>query len=218
MKSEMIAKINAFVQENLVKDIRFLAGVLKNDQNNEQDADTKSDSITQKIQNEHLEKEDITAAKNMVSEIRDENLRKKILWVLEKELLLKKVKQRENWHPCGCCGVLCSPDEQYCTVCQREIKQKHFLHIRKFLLDAPWISHEEAIQYLQCTKKEFYQVKNSLMGSLEREVYRNHADTLKTNTLVMLMKGVKPGEFDEEFVQHTLKKIRRKKYVPAFRS
>lgn len=218
MKNELITKINTFAQENLVKDIRFLAGVLQNSQNSEQDIENQVNNITQKIQNMHLAPEEVRSAKSMVAEVRDENLRKKLLWILEKEKLLKKAKAEEKWHPCTVCGILCPPDDQYCVNCERELKQNHILSIRKFLLDAPWMGYEETSQYITCTRREFYQAKNGLMEFLDRMVYRGHADTLQVNTLVMLMSGRKPGQFDTEFVEHTLRKIRRKKYVPAFRS
>lgn len=218
MKNEIIRKICTFTQENLVKDIRFLAGVLKNDQNIEQNEETQFENIAQKMQQVHLEKQDLTAARSMVAEVHDENLRKKLLWILEKEFLLKKVKHKEEWHPCQKCGVLCPSQNPCCEACQREVKKLHILSIRKFLLDAPWMNYEEAKQYIECTKNEFYQTKTVLMDEFSREVYRNHADRLKTNTLVMLMTGVKPAELNTELVHHTLKKIRGKKYVPAFRS
>ncbi|MEN6414007.1 MAG: DUF721 domain-containing protein [Veillonellales bacterium] len=211
MKAEILSKINHFIGEKLIEDIRFQAGYLKNSQN--QEPNEPEPSIQQQLRSLRLEETEVSAAYSLVEKMQDEQLRKKIFQIVKKDLKLKKAKQQRQWHPCIHCAALCPPEEQYCAVCQRERKEQVIIKVSHLLTEVPWLTYQELGQYMKCSPQEYSLGKEMLLTALLRDIHKEREDKLQILTLVMLTTGLKPEAVTAEMVTTTLEKFRRKKHV-----
>lgn len=212
MKEEMVVKLNDFIGEKQVLDIRFQAGNSQKFQNNEQDEE-KIETLANKLKKVRLDAHEVQQAHLLAQPIQETDLQRKILKLVYKHLAFKKLKIINHWHKCAQCDSLCPREVQYCTVCaieQRENKQRA---IRQLLTEAPWLTYAEMNQYAACTPEEFIQAKTMLISLYSQEIHGDKCTHVKVLTLVMLMTGAKPEEVTEHLIKKTLDKFRRKNYV-----
>ena len=215
IKKDIMTKINAFVGDKLINDIRFQAGKLNNCQNNLEDDENMKQTMTEKSRAIFLNYMEQDEAKNVVKDVKDEKLQNKLFWLTKKQIALQKIKKAENWHPCCLCSTLCPPNEKYCVTCNIQKRQQTVSNVRLFLSDAPWMDFAELSKYIECTQEEFFRAKDDLIEIIKRDVYRRHADNLKISTLAMLITGMKPGEITDDVINKTVIKFRGKKNVSA---
>lgn len=210
MKESMIKKINSFLDEKLIFDIRFQAGYLKKCQNQENiiEIDRKANNKLSKIS---LDETDLQRIKETVNCIGDKYLRQKVLRIMRKDVTLKKINIKNNWHKCASCTVLCPPDQIYCSVCKLTKKQEVIHNIINTLKEIPWIHHEELNNYITCTNEEFHQAKYTLVASIARDIQDGDTDKLKVMSFIMLTTGAKIQAVNEAIINKTLDKFRRKK-------
>lgn len=218
LKESIIYKINQFIGERIVKDIRFQAGYLKYCKNQE-DASIVI-SMKQRLSAVRLDAEEMTMVADITDEVTDPVLQKRLAVLAQKSLAFKKLRKMDHWHSCGHCGTLCPPNEVYCTACKRILRNETLKKIRKMLMDAPWFTYDELKKYIDCTIFEFNQAKNELISrlSMDYAIQNGQADVIQMTTLAMLIHTKKPEEITTEIVNLTLQKIRRKQYVFAPRS
>lgn len=216
MKADVLSKINHFIGEKLIDDIRFQAGYWKDSQN--QESNEQELSMSQQLRSVRLEEADISNATFLVGRMQDEQLQQKIFRIVKNDLKLKKIKQQRQWHSCTRCHTLCPPEETYCTVCRREQKEQMTVEVYNMLAEAPWLTYEEIKQYSPCSIREYSLGKEMLLTALLRDIHTGKADKLQKVALVMLDTGVKPDAVTEEMVTNTLEKFRRKKHVFTFGS
>jgi hypothetical protein len=212
MKQNIITKLNDFIGEKLINDIRFQAGSLKNCHNEEEGPleQTLPDFRLAKLDNT-----EVTAAQEIVNASQNIELRDKLLRIIKKDFSLKKIKRKEHWKKCAICSTLCAPGELYCTVCDRARRDDLLAQIRALLREAPWLKYHELNQYLKCTPYEYDDAKNHVVASLLPTI-KNSADNPDKMTLVtlsMLITCMKPEAITEEILEATLSKIRGKKHV-----
>ncbi|CUH95762.1 hypothetical protein P22_1842 [Propionispora sp. 2/2-37] len=217
LKESIIYKINQFVGEKIVKDIRFQAGYLKYCKN-EKEADVVV-PMKQKLAAVRLDATELTMIDAVTGNVTDPALQKRLAVFTKKSLAFQKLKKMAHWHSCAECGTLCPPDETYCAVCRRILRQETVKDIRRMLLEAPWFTYDELKKYIDCTRFEFDRAKNELISRLAMDyaIQSGQADAVQTTTLAMLIHAKKPEELTAETVNLTLQKIRRKPYVFASR-
>ena len=216
IKQEIINKINSFIGEKVINDIKFQAGYLKNDQN--QENTNEKDHYFISLKQVVLETEAVNKADNIVGILTTEKLRKKVRRIILKQEALKKVRASLKWHECKSCGILCPPETELCTVCGINLKNENHDKIRKLLIQAPWLDHEELKNYIECHVTEFNTIKRNLSDSLINEIRHLSADDIKIATLVMLINNLKPDMLTKDIIEKTLNKIRGKKNVSTSRS
>lgn len=207
LKENLIKKINIFIGDNIVTDIKYKVGSIKDSKGILQEEDVHKPLMLP------LDKAEIKQADELVKEIDDIKLRNKVLSVLLKDLAHKKYCKKENWHSCKTCGILVKAEECYCTVCEQENRRQRNADIRKYLLEVPWLNFAEFIKYYDCSKEEFQRVRTELVYRLLQEVRAGKGDQINELTLVMLLTGVSPFSISTEFIAKTLCKIRGGKYV-----
>ncbi|MEG6584444.1 DUF721 domain-containing protein [Dendrosporobacter sp. 1207_IL3150] len=212
MKDEIINKVNDFIGEKLVNDIRFQAGYFKKYQNYDEDQEN-YETINQKLKMIKLDDTELSQANNLANVVSDDNLQRKILRIAKKHLAFKKLKKINNWHKCANCDSLCPSDVLYCTVCSIDNREKKICDIRKMLSEAPWLTYAELNKYIDCLPHEFINAKTSLMMLVAAEINNGKNDNLNLLTLVMLSTGAKPEEVNEKLIKRTLDKFGRKNYV-----
>lgn len=210
-KNEIIGKINRFIGEKLITDIRFQAGYFQNCQNG--DNTDRNDYILQyDMDKVYLDDADCRQIDAVVSQVADEQLRQRLQQFVQKQFRLKKVRSRQAWHRCADCTALCPADKVYCNSCEIRERHERANKIRKLLLEVPWLNYAECSQYIECKPHEFQLARDGLRELLERKFYAGEDDRAFILTLVMIINGLKPDKVTEEIVNATLEQIRRKKY------
>jgi hypothetical protein len=92
MKESIIDKINGFIGQKLVFDIRFQAGNLSNSQNEEDTATDTVPNIKYQLSKVKLDICDVQVMQETSSHISDKYLKQKILRIMRKDFALKKLK------------------------------------------------------------------------------------------------------------------------------
>ncbi|MBP2626759.1 MAG: hypothetical protein H6Q68_1470 [Firmicutes bacterium] len=211
MKESIMDKINSFIGEKLILDIRFKAGYLKNIQNQENIEDNNQPNKKYKLSKVKLDDSDIQIIHETVEHVHDKYLRQKILRVMRKDFALKKIQKQNNWHQCASCTVLCPSDQTHCSVCKLTKKHKVITNIIGTLKEIPWMRHHELNNYIPCTNEEFHQAKYTLVSSIGRDIQDGDTDKFKIMTFIMLTTGAKIEAINEAVINKTLDKFRRKK-------
>ncbi len=216
LKEDIIKKINGFAGEKVVSDIKFQAGYLKKDQNEENTSESDLTSINWK--QVVLSGDDVHSIETIAENLSDDSLRQKMKVILRKDVALRKIKRKKKWRECPACGILCPPEEELCPVCSVEQRVQEKDKLVALLRQAPWISYQDCSAYIKCRPTDFNTARAELTDTLIKKVEQVKDDSLTTATLVMLINTVKPDEVNEELIAKTLDKIRGKKHVSAPRS
>lgn len=215
MKEEIINRINAYMGEKVVNEIKFQAGYFQKDQN-ENNIDNPEPPVP-RWRDVRLEEGERRKIDQLTSDLADDQLKQKLNRILVKEYSLRKAKKLHNWKECPKCGVLVSPEEVLCSVCGVEDHEGQVHAIREYLTHAPWLTYEECSRYVTCLRTDFNTVKNELIDKSWREVEKDETARMKIMTLAMLLNGLQPHALTEELLAKTLDKVRRKKNVSSFR-
>lgn len=216
LKPTILEKIRQYAGEKLVTDLRFQAGVLPRETN------------TNKVEEEEApprrywhqarwEKADAAAVDALAAAADDEQVRSAGKRLLRKARLSRRWKEEHGWQPCGQCGRLRPPREEFCAVCALEKRQEVRRRIREMLTEAPWLLYGQLRQYVPCTSYEYTSVKADILAGLLRELQEERLGGLRLSLLVMLATGATPEALTEELMTRTVEKFRRKKYVSSSR-
>ncbi len=214
LKEEIIAKINAYAGEKAVSDLKFQAGYLRNDQNEENGEDGPPAINWRDIRLESGEKK---AIDEMTAPLADDLLRAKMKRLLGKELSFRKIRRRQEWQPCRQCGVLRPTGDELCVTCAAAVRAAGRDAVRKLLRDAPWLGYEDCTRYIKCRRSDFAAVRDELADTLLTAAARDENDPVALPLLTMLLYKVGPRDITEEMLANTLDKVRRKGNVFASR-
>lgn len=217
LKEDIIAKINTFAGEKAVSDLKFQAGYFQNSQNQECD-DGVEEIPAVNWREARLGGGEVRALEVLTAPLADEELRKRFKRLLGKELALKKAQKRREWQPCSACGVLRPPGEALCAVCAARTRAAARSAVRSLLRDAPWLSYEECVRYVDCRPSDYSAARDELADALVREISLNEEDPINPRLLVMLLNKVPPQAVTADMIETTLAKVRRKNNVSASRS
>lgn len=209
MKESIIDKINDFIGEKLILDIRFQAGNLKNSQKEENNEIDEQLNSKYKISKIKLDTTDIQIINETVEHVHDKYLKQKLLRVMRKDFTYKKIKKQNNWHQCASCTVLCPPDQTYCSVCKLNKKNQVIINIISTLKEIPWIHHRELNDHIPCTDEEFHQAKYTLVSSIGRVIQDGNVDKFNIMIFIMLTTGAKIEAINDAAINKTLDKFRR---------
>ena len=215
LKQDIIGKINTYMGDNSIKDIRLQAGrVLK-----KQDSliAAESESLFVRLKVIKLTNDEVTAAKQLTNQIAQPDLRRKILNLLYKNNAYTKLKQQEGWQPCRNCGVLCPPDSDFCMACSVIEKAQVTAHIIAYLKQAPWHKYQDCTDQINCSLTDYIQAKQILMNRLVEAVRKGQTDSTTQSTLAMLATGLSPLQLTDKMVKQQVEKFGRKKDVSASR-
>ena len=211
MKDNIISKINQFIGEKLILDIRFQAGYFKKFQNEENTDTDLHSSQKVKFNKIKLDESDVKMIYQTVEPIKDNYLKQKIIRTMRRDFLLKKIKKQSNWHQCASCTVLCPPDDIHCCVCKLTKKHEVITNIIGVLKQIPWIRHHELNEHIPCTDEEFHQAKYTLVSSIGRAIQDGDNDRFNIMIFIMLTTGAKIEAINEAIINKTLAKFRRRK-------
>ena len=215
LKQDILGKINTYMGDNNIKDIRLQAGSVAKRQ--DLLIPTESASLSARLKVIKLTGEEVTAAKQLTGKIAHPDLRRKFLNLLYKNTAYTKLKQQEGWQPCRNCGVLCPPDSDFCMACSVIDKAQVTANIIAYLKQAPWHKYQDCTSQVSCSLTDYIQAKQILMNRLIENVRKGQADSTSQSTLAMLATGLSPLQLTDKMVKQQVEKFGRKKDVSASR-
>ena len=205
MQTEILQKINSFVGEQCVKELRFSQG--KREAAASEEAPVQED-MGRALRRVTLSAEERAQAAKVCGAAANEKLRQVMQRVYEKQLRLEKLEKQKEWHPCKSCSVLCPPEEEYCPSCARQHRQEVEAKIRSILLEIPWARYRDVYQYVPCSAELVNLQRASLLQQLAAKVKWGDTDSMEAKTLVMLYRSIPPEQLTEEKIQRALYALR----------
>jgi hypothetical protein len=214
LKEEIIARINAYAGEKAVTDLKFQAGYLRNDQNEENGDD---EPIIVARHGIRLDGGEAKIIEEMAAPLADDLLRVKMKRLLGKEMTLRKLRRGNDWQPCRQCGVLRPADAELCVACAAANRSAGREAVMRLLRDAPWLGYEECARYVACRRSDYGAARDQLADFLTAKVASNESDSVSLSLLAMLFHRAEPRQLTETMKATTLEKVRRKSNVSTSR-
>ena len=207
MKLDLLEKINAFLGEKIIKDIRFKGTSWENEETEEETAEQPEEKSLD-IRKIPLSAQERAAARDICSSIEDPELRKRLERLYEKDLKRRKYTAEKGYHPCRICGVLCPPEESCCNACSRMEREQTEAKIREILAAMPWARYADVHKYIPCKPEMVHQQRIRLIQRYARGINPEKTDTLEAKTLVMLYRCIPPEQLTDELITKTLHRLR----------
>lgn len=210
-RDEIINRINQCAGDEIVNEIvstyRRDMEILENPESNPGDnavgANPRKELLSVNLTNEELEE-----LSGDCSGVIDEKLRKRLFSAAIKRKKLEKLRVQKGWHPCPGCGIMCSPDEEYCWSCSSRERADTRHRIRSILSELPWLRYSEIKETVPCTPDMVDSVRDEMIQRLASKVHLEDFDSLDAHVIVMLYLHIQPEYLTEEIVRRTLYKLR----------
>ena len=205
MQTEILQKINAFIGEFCVKEIRFCRDDGKEKL---EESVVPEPDFGHEFRKIILTPEEKKKAVLLCNQTRDQGLRMSLQHLYEKQLRWEKLEKKHAWHPCKSCSVLCEPDREYCVSCERKIRKEKEKKIRSILLEIPWARYSEIHQYVDCSPDMVNVQRARLLQEMAARVPQGDKESLRAKTLVMMYRSIPPEQLTEEKLQRSLYALR----------
>lgn len=204
MREEIKEKINSFVGENLIKEIRFNASV----EAMKREIPQKETAVKRKRKTSLPESEDIKKAVKACVNIKDNEIKKAAEKALSVSLALNRDRISDGWHKCKDCGCLCTPEDDYCEKCIRKNKRETEKKIRELLEARPWSSYGEIYNYVPCTALQANSQRALMVQRFAGKLLYGDFESIDTKNFVMLVDCVPPEELTDERIKRVMKRYR----------
>ena len=193
-KGEILAKINQFLEDNYIKDIKFILG--QGFQNVARPA--VYSSKTECLQVPSVTPAEEKGLQSYFSHINDEHLREAIIRVEEKKLGLEKLYAKGIVKKCPLCSAYLKNGEELCYVCQRKKKEELHYQVSRIISGEPWIKWTDLCKQVKCDKMLFNVIKNDLESYYFEKVRQDTATEQEKNIAVQLKAGKPLGLLSSE--------------------
>lgn len=217
MKREIMQKVNAFVGEPLVRDIKFRSWNKALQRQREPEEETAEYALFDRLRAVSLTAGEKAEAEAFCQAVQDEKLRSRLFRLYAKHLALRRRKKEQGWQSCKACGAACRKESEYCSCCLRERRQAKLSEIRRMLREVPWSTYAEINRYIPCTSREYIDAKVSLLHRMADQLQPEDEKSLEAKILTMLFTGAKYDALSDALVQKTVEKFRRRVYVSTSR-
>lgn len=207
MKPDLVSKLSR--QTNgLVKDIRFLSGVL----------DKKTAVVVPEttVRLEALSREEENRIREEIVVLKDKRVRYALEKLMQKDKRWKKALQKSGAGVCRSCGTVCRDGATLCVTCQRLAEAQLREKIKEILREVPWLSHQDCRSFVKCDKIQFDRAKNELVDQCWRMLAGEEQDRKIALLLTMLEKNCSPETLTESMIEQIMEKARRKADVSSF--
>lgn len=206
MKMELLHKINEFIGEPIVRDIRFNQRYTAI--NRPISADKNEPDFGRALKRIYLTENEVNQADIMVRDVENDELKSKLKRLVSRHLASKKLKLTYKWHKCGKCNSLCDEKDRLCHVCNLQEKKQRYSDIRSILLEVPWATYGEVYKHVPCSNAEYIDAKVTLLNVIAQRIEDEVRDRMDVLTLVMLFTGAKYDEVNEKIIEKTMYKFR----------
>ncbi|WP_288889176.1 DUF721 domain-containing protein [uncultured Megasphaera sp.] len=214
-KQKLIQNINQYLEEAIVKDIRFVhSGKEKTSSIYSEKTDRKTSSVS--IKNQVLSKEIVDKIQretsHVIPELRD--IIRKVRYTQEKKI---QAYRQMGIKKCPKCGNWLDPGEKICLFCRLQERHEFKYKIRRIILSMPWISLEECItqgyvpQGCNSFTELYNEVRRDCIYQYIEKIHFNVDTSEDDLVLALLITRYKPTEITDEFVQRLTEKYRQAK-------
>ncbi len=201
MERDLIDKINAFVCEELVKEIRFCSPKDKAVMRRRESEEPDPEPIEPKP-------EELERTSSYVSGIENEALRSAATRALAQDFARRRSLLEEGWKICVSCDRLVPEGETYCSFCGQKKKEAKRNEVRQLLIEQPWLHGYEVSKMLGCSSKFVLRERISLLKMFLSRVCQGDETSDDAKRLVMLFAAVKPEKLTESLMKKSLKRLR----------
>ena len=201
MERDLIDKINAFVCEELVREIKFCS---PKEQGNARRYE-KEEPLPEKI---IPKKEEYEKTSSFISEIDNDALRLAASRALAQNFARRRSLKEQGWHTCASCDRMVPSEETYCVFCGQQKKEEKENDVRKLLLSQPWLHGYEISRMLGCSSEFVLRERISLLRMFLSRVRQGDETSEDAKRLVMLFNSAKPEDLTEPFIKKSLQRLR----------
>jgi len=217
MKPQLLGKIKQNMNEVgslrnpdlIIKDIMFFNGTitLKNIQEEKE--------IEPKLAYAPLSEEEKAEIEKRASQLSDPEIRSIFCRIMQDDKKRKKAVLENSKRQCKKCGVPIMGDDHYCPACERERKSALRLKIAEILHSAPWLSYEECINYVNCDKMLFSEIKSNIRSKVYLKIAGEECNAEDKVFATLLELGIVPEKLTDELIEETVERLRRNIYVSS---
>ena len=201
MERDLIDKINAFVCEELVREIKFCS---PKEQGNTRRYE-KEEPLPEKI---IPKKEEYEKTSSFIAEIDNDALRFAASRALAQNFARRRSLKEQGWHTCASCDRMVPSEETYCVFCGQQKKEEKENDVRKLLLSQPWLHGYEISRMLGCSSEFVLRERISLLRMFLSRVRQGDETSEDAKRLVMLFTSAKPEDLTEPFIKKSLQRLR----------
>ena len=205
-KQDIVQKVNSFMGERLIKDIRFAAGKGRAEKSTLQ-AEEKPELSAEmaKIQLSAAQRQE---AEEKCASVQDEKLRARLISLYEVKMKREQAGAKLNGHACEKCGVFCLEGEKLCAACERQQRQEREDKVRDILRNLPWVRYADLNRMVPCSPQLANNQRIKLLQSWLRQLPAGDETSLLAKSVVMLYRSLPPEQLNDEIVAKTLYKLR----------
>lgn len=201
MERDLIDKINAFVCEELVREIKFCSPKEKGNTRQYEKEEPLPEKIIPK-------KEEYEKTSSFISEIDNDALRLAASRALAQNFARRRSLKEQGWHTCASCDRMVPSEETYCVFCGQQKKEEKENDVRKLLLSQPWLHGYEISRILGCSSEFVLRERISLLRMFLSRVRQGDETSEDAKRLVMLFTSAKPEDLTEPFIKKSLQRLR----------
>ena len=219
MKTQLLGKIKKSVGEIgslrnpdlIIKDIMFFNGTIT--KKNVQEEKT----VEPKLAYSPLGEEEKAEIEKKASQLSDPDIRNIFCRIMQDDKKRKKAVLENFKKQCKKCGVPIMGDEHYCPACERERKSALWLKTAEILHSAPWLSYEECLNYVNCDKMLFSEIKSNIRSKVCLKIAEEGCTAEDKVFATLLELGIEPEKLTDELIEETVERLRRNIYVSSSR-
>lgn len=210
LKEEIIEKINKFIGERLVKEIRF---------------NSSTEPFKRALYEEERQEEkyiapepcalELERAKKVCEDIEDDELKNAAQKAFAASLVLYRERVASGWKKCRSCGKLTEPKEKICESCRQRKRRNAEFKIIKLLKECPWIKYSDIAKSIECTPEEANAARAKLSQIWGRKIVFGDTKSLEAKAFVMLVAGIPPDALTEDKINRVMKRFRWMLINPA---
>ena len=225
-KNKLIDSINAYIQAEAVKDIRFVRRGKKPPRpllyENLDGLEEEEGPDTKEIQNIVLPKERVLQIRKG-SEALPPPLQERMAQLRFAQERQKIWHSSKGWKQCPSCGRWIRQEESLCFLCRLQERQKKKQAVYRVLMQMPWLTWEdmEGNGFVPPGQKVYAELYNEVRREciykyIERIYYG--CDTPEDDMMLALfITRRNPAEMTDKFIHNLTEKYRRKDHVPSYR-
>ena len=219
MKTQLLGKIKKSVGEIgslrnpdlIIKDIMFFNGTITKKTVQEEK------TVEPKLAYSPLGEEEKAEIEKKASQLSYPDIRNIFCRIMQDYKKRKKAVLENFKKQCKKCGVPIMGDEHYCPACERERKSALWLKTAEILHSAPWLSYEECINYVNCDKMLFSEIKSNIRSKVYLKIAEEGCTAEDKVFATLLELGIVPEKLTDELIEETVERLRRNIYVSSSR-
>ncbi|MBO4852644.1 MAG: DUF721 domain-containing protein [Schwartzia sp.] len=212
MERKLIDKINAFVCEELVKEICFCTPQEETFAARHEKFSAETPETIETIP------EDYEKTAEIISDIENETLRAAASRAVAQNMALQRTLSENQWHSCQSCGRLTAPEKKLCPACEQKKKEEEESAVRRLLLREPWLHGYEVSHIIGCSRETAFQARFSLLQTIASRIPKGDETSDDAKMLVMLYAAIKPEKLTGPIIAKYMERLRFDLLPDAFPS